>query len=133
MPQRKLSGRGRFVLVLSQRDWGILGLPFVIPLVWERAMDPRLQGQKAIRRWPKFKRVQRQADLFCEMIERVGVAPGAAAKEDFGRAFAIAARLCMSCPHASACRNWLDCDGFESVPDFCRNTAFLLRVSSGGS
>ncbi|WP_366509851.1 DUF6455 family protein [Bosea sp. (in: a-proteobacteria)] len=95
-------------------------------------MDSRIQRQGAIRGWPRFKRVQRQAGLFSEMIERVGADPGAAAKEESGRAFAMAARLCLSCPHACACRNWLDSGGSTSAPDFCRNIDFLLSVSAVG-
>lgn len=91
-------------------------------------MHPRLQGQKAARRWPRFERVRRQAGLFREMIERANVDPGAMAKENFGNAFAVATRLCLTCPHACACRDWLDSCSSEPVPDFCRNITFLLRV-----
>jgi hypothetical protein len=91
-------------------------------------MHPRLQGQKAARRWPRFERVRRQAGLFREMIERAGVDPGAAAKDDFGGTFAMAARLCLSCPHACACRDWLDSGAPGPAPEFCRNAAYLARV-----
>jgi hypothetical protein len=77
-----------------------------------------------------FERVQRQAGLFREMIERAGVDPGAAAKEDCGGAFAMAARLCLSCPHACACRDWLDGRASGPAPEFCRNAAYLARVTA---
>lgn len=93
-------------------------------------MHPRLQGRRTTRRWSMFKRVQRQAGLFREMIERGCVDPGAAAKEDRGSAFAVAARLCLQCPHASACRNWLDSSVPGPAPDFCQNAAYLDHVSS---
>jgi len=66
------------------------------------------------------------------MIERADVDPGAAARDGFGGTFAMAARLCLSCPHACACRGWLDSGASGAAPDFCRNIAFLRRVSAVG-
>ncbi|MCO5091183.1 DUF6455 family protein [Bosea sp. (in: a-proteobacteria)] len=77
-----------------------------------------------------FTRMQQQTSLFREMIEREGVDPAAAAREDHGGAFALAARRCLACPYGSACRDWLDSHRHEPAPDFCRNFAYLCRVSA---
>jgi hypothetical protein len=77
-----------------------------------------------------FQRVQRQAKLFREMTEREGVDPAAAAREDHGGAFALAARRCLACPHGGACRDWLDSGRREPAPDFCLNLAYLCRIRS---
>jgi hypothetical protein len=76
-----------------------------------------------------FDRVERQTKLFRAMIEREGVDPAAAAREDHGAAFARAARRCLACPHGDACRDWLDSGRREPAPDFCCNRAYLGRVS----
>lgn len=78
--------------------------------------------------WPIFRRVQRQAHLFGEMLERSGADPGAATREGRGGAFAQAARRCLACPHTAACRDWLDGASEEPVPSFCPNAAYLRRV-----
>jgi hypothetical protein len=80
--------------------------------------------------WPIFQRVERQARLFGEMMERVGVEPGAAAREGLGASFATASRRCLACRNAAECRRWLDNGGRQSAPPFCPNAAFLDRVRS---
>ena len=83
--------------------------------------------------WPLFHRVERQAHLFGEMMDRVGVNPGAAAREDQGSAFAAACRRCLLCSSAEACRQWLDTGGADTPPAFCPNAAYLSRVGAGAS
>jgi hypothetical protein len=80
--------------------------------------------------WPMFRRVERQAGLFGEMIERLDADPGAAAREDQGRSFAAASRRCLWCSHADECRAWLDGGGAGAAPLFCPNAAYLNRVRS---
>lgn len=78
--------------------------------------------------WPIFRRVQRQAHLFGEMLEHSGADPAAAIREGRGSAFAQAARRCLACPHAAACRDWLDGENEAAVPSFCLNAAYLRRL-----
>lgn len=80
--------------------------------------------------WPVLGRVQRQAQLFGEMLERAGVDPGLAARECHGQAFAVAARRCLACGHADECRRWLDGASAEAVPAFCPNADYLRRVKA---
>lgn len=90
------------------------------------------ENGKAARRprtWPLTARVERQAALFGEMMERIGANPGAAARERFAGGFAAACRRCLLCRNATECRYWLDEGGAGHAPDFCPNAAFLDRVS----
>lgn len=90
----------------------------------------RVLGQGQSRWWPIFERVQRQAHLFGEMMEHTGAAPGAAARDGRGVAFAAAARRCLACPHAGECRNWLDHAAGSDAPPFCPNVDYLSRVKA---
>jgi hypothetical protein len=83
--------------------------------------------------WPMFRRVERQARHFGEMIERLDVDPGAAAREEDGRAFAAAIRCCIWCAHAAECRDWLDRGASGAAPLFCPNAGYLNRVRSAAN
>jgi hypothetical protein len=80
-----------------------------------------------------FRRVERQARLFGEMIERLDVDPGAAAREEDGRAFAAASRRCIWCAHTAECRDWLGGGASGAAPPFCPNAAYLNRVRSAAN
>ncbi|HEY7383792.1 MAG TPA: DUF6455 family protein [Beijerinckiaceae bacterium] len=73
------------------------------------------------------KRVECQARLMGEMMDRLGVDPAAAAREGRGAAFASASRACLLCSHATECRQWLDEPG-RTAPPFCPNAPFFARV-----
>jgi hypothetical protein len=83
------------------------------------------------RRWPMFRRVERQARLFNEMIERLDADPGAAARDGRGRGFDEASRRCLWCSYARECRTWLDEGGSGAAPLFCPNAAYFDRVRGG--
>ena len=78
--------------------------------------------------WPMFRRVERQAGLFGDMMERLEVNPGAAAREEGGASFAAASRRCLWCSSSTECRNWLDRGGADAAPLFCPNAGYLNRV-----
>lgn len=80
------------------------------------------------RAWPMAKRVERQARLMGAMMERVGVDPGAAAREARGIAFAAASRRCLICSNSELCERWLAGGSRGAPPAFCPNAAFLNRV-----
>ena len=83
---------------------------------------------RAARSWPMAKRVERQARLMGAMMERVGVDPGAAAREGRGVAFAAASRRCLTCQNSDACERWLGAGGEDLPPAFCPNATFLDRT-----
>jgi hypothetical protein len=78
-------------------------------------------------RWPVAERVERQARLMGEMMARLGVDPGAAARERRGAALAAASRACLLCGHSGECRQWLDAPG-KTAPPFCPNASFFARL-----
>lgn len=86
---------------------------------------------RAARAWPMAERVERQARLMGAMMERVGVNPGAAAREGRGIAFAAASRRCLACPSSKACETWLNEGGGDAPPAFCPNASFLSRARAG--
>jgi hypothetical protein len=77
--------------------------------------------------WPKARRVERQARLMGEVMERIAVDPGAAAREGRGIAFAAASRRCLLCRYGEECRAWLDRGGSDAAPTFCPNAAYFDR------
>src|SRR5829696_4723009 len=93
--------------------------PIEAPWGFSKALD------RAARSWPMAKRVERQARLMGAMMERVGVDPGAAAREGRGVAFAAASRRCLTCQNSDACERWLGADGEDVPPAFCPNATFL--------
>jgi len=91
-------------------------------------MSRRLDAKAAA--WPMAARVERQAQLMGEVMRRVAVDPGAAAREGRGIAFAAASRRCLLCRSSQECRRWLDAGGADVPPRFCPNAAFFDRASS---
>lgn len=81
-------------------------------------------------RWPMGKRMERQAQLMGEMMERVAVDVGAAARDGIGIAFGAASRRCMMCRSSEECRQWLDKGGGDAAPAFCPNAAFFNSTRS---
>lgn len=90
-------------------------------------MASELCRRNPVLAWPLFRRAQRQAQLFGDMLERSGADAGAAIREGRGSAFAQAARRCLACQHALACRDWLEGTAEEAAPSFCPNAAYLRR------
>src|SRR5215203_5654756 len=77
--------------------------------------------------WPLASRVELQARLLGEMMERLGVA-AEAARAGGGTALAAASRRCLYCSSAEICRHWLDETGEGEAPAFCPNASFLDRA-----
>lgn len=78
--------------------------------------------------WPMFHRVWRRADLTDRMIGELGVDPISAARLDRGDAYQAACAICLTCPAARDCRNWLDAaEQLPLPPDFCPNKQFFER------
>ena len=79
-------------------------------------------------RWPMFHRVWRRAELTDRMINELGVDPIVAARLDKGEAYCEAFAICLPCPAARVCRNWMTAEGHhEQPPDFCPNAGFFGR------
>ena len=78
--------------------------------------------------WPFASRLELQARLLGEMMERLGVDPGEAARAGGGTALATASRRCLYCSSAEICRHWLDDTGEREAPAFCPNASFLDRA-----
>ena len=76
-------------------------------------------------RWPMGKRMERQAQLMGEVMDRVAVDVNVAARESIGIAFGTASRRCMLCRSSEECRQWLDEGGGDAAPAFCPNAAFF--------
>jgi len=72
--------------------------------------------------------VERQANLFGQMMERVGADPSVAVRERFEGGFAAACRRCLACPSTTDCQRWLEAGGAGAAPSFCPNAAFLNHV-----
>jgi Family of unknown function (DUF6455) len=107
------------VSVLAQSPEGAV-------MTW--GMSKRLDAKAAA--WPMAARVERQARLMGEVMRRVAVDPGAAAREGRGIAFAAASRRCLLCRNFEECREWLDGGGADGSPAFCPNAAFFDRARS---
>ena len=69
-------------------------------------------------------RIQQQAELMGEMMERVGVDAGLAVRKAES-AFAAASLCCLSCPKSKECRGWLKQHAGNTAPIFCPNAAFF--------
>jgi transcriptional regulator with XRE-family HTH domain len=77
-------------------------------------------------RWPMFNRVLQQAQRMEDMMKRLGVDPGLAARQEQGRAFPRARTICLLCPSAGRCERWLaQAKGNPEPPDFCPITPFF--------
>jgi hypothetical protein len=78
------------------------------------------------RRWPMFNRVLEQARHMDEVMRRLGVDPGLAARQEMGAAFARAQRVCLFCPYANQCEEWLAyATDVSQPPPFCLNAGFF--------
>ncbi|WP_048708022.1 DUF6455 family protein [Microvirga massiliensis] len=105
------------VMALSTNGWRI----------WqERAGEKTM----TMRRWMRD-RVERQARLMGDMMERLSVDPVAAMLRD--RAFATATRRCLWCSASEQCRQWLSegASPDRAEPDFCVNAPLFLELRSG--
>lgn len=78
--------------------------------------------------WPMARRVERQARLMGEMMERLALEAGAAARDGRGLAFAAASRRCLLCRSSQECRRWLDQGGADAAPPLCPNAAYFNRA-----
>jgi hypothetical protein len=77
-----------------------------------------------------LRRVVRQTALMDRMMERVGVDPGAAARDGGGAAWYEARSKCIACCSGRQCRDWLASlpEGQPAEPpEFCHNAEFLTR------
>lgn len=79
------------------------------------------------KRWPMFNRVLHQAQRMDDMMRHLGVDPALAARQDDGKAFARARTVCLVCPFAEACGEWLARGtGATEPPTYCPNTPFFV-------
>jgi hypothetical protein len=79
---------------------------------------------------PMLRRVVRQIALMDRLMERVGVDPGAAARDGGGAAWYEARSKCIACCSGKQCRDWLASQPSASPsepPEFCHNAEFLKR------
>jgi hypothetical protein len=84
-------------------------------------------------RWPMFNRVLQQAQRMDAMMERLGVNPALAAREDRGRAYARARAVCLRCPSAPLCERWLALpSGAPEPPPPCPLAAFFASCRRPG-
>jgi hypothetical protein len=78
-----------------------------------------------------LRRVVRQIALMDRLMERVGVDPGAAARDSGGAAWYEARSKCIACCSGKQCRDWLanlpDDGPPVEPPAFCHNADFLRR------
>lgn len=84
------------------------------------------------KRWPMFNRVLEQAQRMDRVMDRLGVDPVFAARQDHGKAFARARAVCLVCPFAEACKEWLRHGGDAcEPPGYCPNSAFFASFRRG--
>ena len=77
-------------------------------------------------RRPMFNRVLQQAQRMEDMMKRLGVDPGLAARQEQGRAFPRARTICLLCPSAGRCeRRLVQAKDNPEPPDFCPITSFF--------
>jgi hypothetical protein len=73
---------------------------------------------------------ERQLFCMCEMMERLGIEPGAGVVPRLSLSYAIALHRCEACPSKQACRNWLD--GMPTsvafAPCFCPNADIFFEL-----
>ncbi len=83
-------------------------------------------------RWPMFQRVWRRAELTDRMITELGIDPIVAARLERGDAYHQACTICLTCPAARNCRNWLNSSDLHSrPPHFCPNSNFFANCRLG--
>ncbi|KAA2234181.1 DUF6455 family protein [Salinarimonas soli] len=78
-------------------------------------------------------RIEMQARLLGEMMERLGVDPEIAACEAGGAGLAAVALRCRACGSRAECRRFLDeaTGSVPAAPAFCPNGDFLARAVPG--
>ena len=81
-----------------------------------------------------IKKIDHHADLLMRMAETVHADLGASLEAGVlqGEALRGAIFTCMGCASASECPSWIDAhsQGTPAAPDFCRNKAWLARLSA---
>ncbi len=79
-----------------------------------------------------IRRLDLQARLLGEMMERLGVDPGGAAREASGAGLAAAASRCRACGSWDACKGFLEAtEGLApAAPAFCPNGDFFNRTAA---
>jgi hypothetical protein len=78
-----------------------------------------------------FERVLSHARLFDAMLQHAGVQPGEAVRAGRGTAWQQARTLCLGCPDARRCQDWLaTADAQAPPPDFCRSARFFGHRAS---
>lgn len=90
-------------------------------------MEGQVPLEDRIMPWPMFRRVERQAQHMSEMMERLEVDAGTAARCQQGSAFAQARANCLRCGSTRECCRWLD--GASDAPHpatFCPNVPFFV-------
>lgn len=80
------------------------------------------------RPWPQTDKVWQQFVQFDRMMERTGVNPVTAVRENQGESMARARDICLQCLAHRECRNWLlGTEGMRQPPEFCPNADFFRR------
>ncbi|MCY6380903.1 DUF6455 family protein [Hoeflea prorocentri] len=76
-------------------------------------------------------RIDRHADLFNKMTEKLGVREDLADMNNVGPVSRRAALRCLSCANADDCENWLDKRTEpEEAPSYCRNRGLFARLKA---
>lgn len=76
-------------------------------------------------------RIDRHADLFNKMTEKLGVREDLAEMDNVGPVYRRAAMRCLSCANAGDCGNWLDKRNEpEDAPAYCRNRGLFARLKA---
>jgi len=68
--------------------------------------------------------------LAYEMMEHLGVAPGAGDSPGMSLRYAAVLRRCANCRCKNVCQDWLDCAPamVNFAPDFCINADILFEL-----
>jgi Family of unknown function (DUF6455) len=72
----------------------------------------------------------RKPTHICEMMERLGLAPGGGVVPRWSLAYTTAFHRCESCTDKDACQAWLDAMAAQVsfAPDFCPNADILFEL-----
>ena len=79
---------------------------------------------------PAAATTQTQATHITEMMERLGLDPGAGAIARLGLSHSIAFRRCRACPLKAECAAWLECHRgpLRFAPPFCPSGDILFEM-----
>jgi hypothetical protein len=81
--------------------------------------------------------IERQPTHIAEMMERLGLEPGASAIARLGLAHTAALRLCRTCPFKTRCGAWLESHRgpLAFAPSFCpiADILFELKFNDPGA